>query len=224
VVAERIVAARQQAPFTDATDLSRRAGLSPGQLEALATAGAFDSFGLDRRQALWVAGAAERPDHLPGSTPAPAPPPLPAMSEIELTLADLWATRISPEQHPVEHLRAELTRAGVRSVAELRQVEANRRVHVAGLVTHRQRPGTAGGVTFLNLEDETGMLNVVCSVGVMRAHRQAARNRVAVVVRGILEREEGAVNLVADRIEGIDVVVPGAGAVLQSRASSRDFR
>ena len=68
------------------------------------------------------------------------------------------------------------------------------------------------------------MLNIVCSVGVMRAHRQAARNRVAVVVRGILEREEGAVNLVADRVEGIDVVVPGAGAVLQSRAASRDFR
>ena len=223
-VAERIVAARRQAPFTDVTDLSRRAGLSTAQLEALATAGAFDSFGLDRRQALWVAGAAERSDHLAGSTPVPAPPPLPAMSEIELTLADLWATRISPEQHPVEHLRAELTRAGVKSVAELQQVEANRRVHVAGLVTHRQRPGTAGGVTFLNLEDETGMLNVICSVGVMRAHRQAARNRVAVVVRGILEREEGALNLVADRIEGIDVVVPGAGAVLQSRASSRDFR
>ena len=223
-VAERIVAARQDAPFTEVTDLSRRAGLTSTQLEALATAGAFDSLGLDRRQALWVAGAAERSDHLVGTTPAPAPPPLPAMTDVELTLADLWATRISPERHPVEHLREELTRAGIRSVGDLQTAEANRRVHVAGLITHRQRPGTAGGVTFLNLEDETGMLNVVCSVGVMRAHRHAARNRVAVVVRGILEREEGAVNLVADRVEGIDVVVPGAGAVLQSRAASRDFR
>jgi len=223
-VAERIVAARHESPFTDATDLSRRAGLTSAQLEALATAGAFDSFGLDRRQALWVAGAAERPDQLAGSTPAPAPPPLPAMTEVELTLADLWATRISPERHPVEHLRDALTRAGIKSVGELQQAEANRRVHVAGLVTHRQRPGTAQGTTFLNLEDETGMLNVVCSVGVMRAHRQAARNRVAVVVRGILEREEGATNLIADRIEGIDAVVPGAGAVLQARAASRDFR
>jgi error-prone DNA polymerase len=80
------------------------------------------------------------------------------------------------------------------------------------------------GVTFLNLEDETGMLNVVCSVGVMKAHRQAARNRVAVIVRGRLERNEGVTNLVADRVEPIDVVVPGAGAVLQARASSRDFR
>jgi len=65
------------------------------------------------------------------------------------------------------------------------------------------------GVTFLNLEDETGMLNVVCSIGVMKVHRQAARNRVAVVIRGRLERNEGVTNLIADRVEGIDVVVPG---------------
>jgi error-prone DNA polymerase len=146
------------------------------------------------------------------------------MSEPEITLADLWATGISPERHPIEHLREELRRAGVRSIAELAGVEPGRRVHVGGLVTHRQRPGTAMGVTFLNLEDETGMLNVVCSIGVMRVHRQAARNRVAVVVRGRLERNEGVTNLLADRVEAIDVVVPGAGAVLQARASSRDFR
>ena len=67
----------------------------------------------------------------------------------------------------------------LRSVAELATTESGRRVHVGGLVTHRQRPGTAMGVTFLNLEDETGMLNVVCSVGLMRAQRQAARNKIA---------------------------------------------
>ncbi len=218
------MAARTDAPFADVTDLSRRAALTSAQLEALATAGAFDSLGLDRRQALWVAGSAERQDQLAGSTPNPAPPPLPGMTDIELTLADLWATRISPEKHPVEHLRAELTRAGIKSVGDLQHSEPNRRVHVAGLITHRQRPGTAQGVTFLNLEDETGMLNVVCSIGVMRAHRQAARNSVAVVIRGILERKEGATNLLADKLDGIDVVVPGAGAVLQARASSRDFQ
>ena len=146
------------------------------------------------------------------------------MSEPEITLADLWATGVSPERHPVDHLRDELRRAGVRSIAELADVAPGRRVHVGGLVTHRQRSGTAGGVTFLNLEDETCMLNIVCSVGVMKAHRQAARNRVAVVVRGRLERNEGVTNLIADRVDAIDVVVPGAGAVLQARASSRDFR
>ncbi len=223
-VAHRIVAAREEAPFTGVTDLSRRAGLTSAQLEALATAGAFDAWGLQRREALWAAGFAEGADHLPGTTPAPAAPTLPGMSEPEITLADLWATGVSPERHPLEHLREELRRAGVRSIADLAATESGRRVHVGGLVTHRQRPGTAMGVTFLNLEDETGMLNVVCSIGVMKAHRQAARNRVAVIVRGRLERNEGVTNLVADRVEPIDAVVPGAGAVLQARASSRDFR
>ncbi len=223
-VAQRIVAAREEAPFTGVTDLSRRADLTTAQLEALATAGAFDSLGLDRRAALWQAGYAERPDQLPGSTPAPPAPTLPGMSEVEETLADLWATRISPERHPVEHLRAQLRAAGIHSIADLATTTPNRRVLVAGLVTHRQRPGTAQGVTFLNLEDETGMLNVICTPKVFAAHRTAARSKVAVVVRGILERSEGVTNLVAEQVEGIDVVVPGAGAVLQARQSSRDFR
>jgi error-prone DNA polymerase len=223
-VGERIVAARAEAPFADVTDLSRRAGLRPAQLEALATAGAFDSFGLDRRQALWAAGFAEDGGHLAGSTPAVAAPTLPGMTEVDLTLADLWATSISPHHHPLDHLRDQLRRAGMLSVDDLQRCEPGRRVHVAGLVTHRQRPGTAMGTTFLNLEDETGMLNVVCSVGVVKVHRQAARNRVAVVVRGLLERSEGVTNLVADRVESLDAVVPGAAAVLQARQSSRDFR
>ena len=85
------------------------------------------------------------------------------MSEVELTLADLWATRISPDDHPVQHLRPVLDDHDVVPIDRLGAAYAERRVQVAGLVTHRQRPSTAGGVTFLNLEDETGMLNVVCS-------------------------------------------------------------
>jgi error-prone DNA polymerase len=223
-VAERIVAERRVAPYADIRDLSRRAGLTSAQLEALATAGAFDCFGLERRQALWMSGYAERDDQLEGSTPAPDAPALPGMSDVDLTLADLWATKISPERHPVEHGRATLREAGVRAVGDLVEVGSGRRVHVAGLITHRQRPGTALGITFLNLEDETGMLNVICSQGVMRAHRQAARNRVAVVIRGRLERQDGVTNLVADRVEPLDTLVPGAGTALQSRQTSRDFR
>ncbi len=223
-VAERIVALRAEGPYADVRDLSRRAGLTGAQLEALATAGALDGFGLDRRQALWMAGYAEAEGQLPGSTPAPRAPLLPEMSALEVTLADLWSTRVSTDVHPVEHFRATLTAAGIRSVGDLATTASGRRVHVAGLVTHRQRPGTAGGVTFLNLEDETGMLNVVCSQGVMRVHRQAARNRVAVVIRGLLERQDGVINLVADRVEPLDTVLPGAGDALQARQSSRDFR
>ena len=223
-VAKRIVAAREERAFSDLTDVSRRADLTSAQMEALATAGAFDSFGLDRRQALWGAGFVEADDQLAGTTPVAEAPRLPGMDDVEITLADLWATRVSPERHPVEHLREQLRAAGVRAVGDLADVESGRRVLVGGLITHRQRPGTARGVTFLNVEDETGMLNVVCSVGVMKVHRQAARHRIAAVVRGIVEHEEGATNLVADRVEGIDVVVPGAGAVLQARQTSRDFR
>ncbi|MEV5002181.1 error-prone DNA polymerase [Nocardioides sp. LML1-1-1.1] len=223
-LAARIVAERATAPYADIRDLSRRADLTTAQLEALATAGAFDCFGLDRRQAIWMAGYAEDEGQLPGSTPAPAPPELPGMSPMEVTLADLWSTRISTDVHPVEHFRAQLTTAGIRSVADLRTAEPGRRVHVAGLVTHRQRPGTASGITFLNVEDETGMLNVVCSPGVMKASRPAARNKVAVVVRGIVEREDGVTNLVADRVVSLDTVLPGTGAALQARQSSRDFR
>ncbi|WP_141013361.1 error-prone DNA polymerase [Nocardioides sambongensis] len=223
-VARRIVDERARAPFDDIRDISRRTGLSATQLEALATAGAFEGFGLERREALWMAGYAEDGQHLPTSTPAPSPPELPEMAETDLTLADLWATGISPRKHPVEHWRERLSVVGIRSVADLARAEAGRRVHVAGLITHRQRPGTASGITFINLEDETGMLNVICSEGVMRVHRHAARNRVAVVIRGILERQDEVTNLVADRIESLDTVLPGAAALLQKSHKSRDYR
>ncbi|KRB73818.1 DNA polymerase III subunit alpha [Nocardioides sp. Root190] len=223
-LAERIVEERRTSPYDDLRDLSRRAGLTTTQLEALATAGAFDGLGLERRQAIWMAGYAEHDGQLPGTTPAPAPPTLPGMSPLETTLADLWATRISTDIHPVEHFRETLRSAGILAVGDTATAAAGRRVHVAGLITHRQRPGTAGGVTFINLEDETGMLNVVCSQGVMRVHRQAARNKVAVVIRGQLERQDGVTNLLADRIESLDTVLPGAGAALQARQTSRDFR
>ena len=86
---------------------------------------------------------------------------------------------------------------------------------VAGLVTHRQRPATASGITFMNLEDETGLVNIVCSPGAWKRHRRTARESPALIVRGILERSpEGVVNVVADRLEPLTVT---AGT------SSRDF-
>ncbi|MGL5863299.1 MAG: error-prone DNA polymerase [Phycicoccus sp.] len=222
-VAERIVMARTERPFTDLTDLSRRAGLDARQLEALATAGAFDGTGLTRREALWSAGWTESADQLEGTGVGSAPPVLPDMDDVEITLADLWATGMTPERHPFSHLRDKLRRAGIRSVDELASAEPGRRLTVAGLVTHRQRPGTASGITFLNLEDETGMLNVVCSVGVWRRHRRAASTAAGVVIRGVLEREDGVTNLVADRISHLDGIHPDAGPALRARHRSRDF-
>jgi DNA polymerase III alpha subunit len=93
--------------------------------------------------------------------------------------------------------------------------ETGRRVRVGGIVTHRQRPATAGGVTFLNLEDETGMLNVICSPGLWQRYRRVARTSTALVVRGRLEKHEGVTNLVADRLDAITAPV---------NPTSRDFR
>jgi error-prone DNA polymerase len=97
----------------------------------------------------------------------------------------------------------------------LARAEAGERVLVAGAVTHRQRPATAGGVTFLNLEDETGMVNVVCSPGLWVRYRGVARASPALVVRGRVERADGVVTVVAERLEDLDLSVA---------SRSRDFR
>lgn len=216
--AERIVAARRERPFADMADVIRRCGLTRAQQEQLATAGAFDDFGLSRRQAIWNAGHTDGADRLPGTAIVTPPPMLPGMSEVEVTLADLEATQISPREHPFEHLRPMLDERGILPVEGLARHEPGRRILVAGLITHRQRPYTAGGVTFLNLEDETGMLNVVVFDAVWQRHRAVARSSAAVVVRGRLEHQQGAVNLVAEVIEPLlDPAVPAGHR-------SRDFR
>lgn len=217
--AKRIVEERETSgPFTSMHDLARRVGLTSPQLEALSAAGAFESLGLTRRQALWAAGPAsrERKDYLPATAVFVQPPLLPILTASEQTVYDLWSTGISPGDHPMRHVRQDLTARGIRSIEELLTVETGTRVEVAGVVTHRQRPATASGITFLNLEDESGLLNVICSVGVWGRYRRIAREAAAMVVRGILERsEEGIVNVVADRFENLP---------LKARTTSRNFQ
>ena len=168
-------------------DLARRTQLTRAQIEALATAGAFGCFDVDRRAALWAAGAVagERPDRLPGTTVGADAPPLPGMDDIEMAVADVWATGLSPDSFPTQFVRKWLTSQGALPVTALPDVESGTRVLVGGAVTHRQRPATAGGVTFLNLEDETGMVNVVCTQGLWARYRKIARNSAALLVRGI---------------------------------------
>src|SRR6185436_21058601 len=115
-------------------------------------------------------------------------PALPGMSEVELAAADLWATGLSPDRHPVQYARPHLDALGAVPVAELQRIAHGTRVLVGGVVTHRQRPSTAQGTTFLNLEDETGHVNVVCSRGCWARYRQVARSAPALLVRGRLER------------------------------------
>jgi error-prone DNA polymerase len=223
-VAEIIVAEREQAPFVDVNDVIRRTRLTVAQTEALATAGAFDSFGLTRRQALWQAGYSDTRDTLPGSAIDAAPPTLPGMTPVELTLADIWATTISPDKHPMAHVRPLMDASEILPVIALGPDHDGRRVRVAGLVTHRQRPSTAGGVTFLNLEDETGMLNVVCAQSLWQRFRRLARQANGLIVRGVIEHRDGVTNLVADRLEPLSAANPAVGAALPARYRARDFR
>jgi error-prone DNA polymerase len=208
---------RAHGPYRDLADLARRAGCSTAHLEALATADAFAGFGLSRREALWAAGAAaqDKPDRLPGTVTGMTAPTLPGMAEVDKLVADVWATGLSPDAHPAQFIRAELERAGAVPIARLGRVEAGTRIRVGGIVTHRQRPATAGGVTFINLEDETGMLNVTCSPGLWQRYRRVARSSAALIVRGRLEKSEGVLNLVADRLEAVTPPISPA---------SRDFR
>ena len=217
-VAERLVDERRaRGRFTSLLDLTARVQLSVPQTEALATAGALGCFSISRREALWAAGAAatQRPDRLPGVGSSSHIPALPGMSELELAAADVWATGISPDSYPTQFLRADLDALGVTPSDRLLDLPDGTRVLIAGAVTHRQRPGTAGGVTFLNLEDETGMVNVLCTPGVWARHRRVAQTAPAMLIRGQLQNATGAVTVVAERIGRIQLAVG---------ARSRDFR
>ena len=214
--ATRIVEERERGFFTSLDDLARRVDLSSEEVEALALAGAFDDLVGSRRGALWQIGQINgvAPGQLDVQV-ATQPPLLPELTQMELLGDDLRATGISTDDHPIRHMRDALNRRGVVRVDQLDGVESGQRIEVAGVVTHRQRPGTAGGVTFLNLEDETGLLNVLVAPMAWRHYRRVARTLRALVVRGILERgDEGVMSLQADRLEALDLSVP---------TRSRDF-
>jgi len=217
-LAERLVEERTaNGPFVSLLGLTTRLQLSVPQTEALATAGALGCFGMSRREALWAAGAAatQRPDRLPGVGSSSHIPELPGMSELELAAADVWATGVSPDSYPTQFLRADLDAMGVLPADVLLTVPDGDRVLIAGAVTHRQRPATAQGVTFINLEDETGMVNVLCTPGVWARHRKLAHTAPALLVRGQVQNASGAITVVAERLGRISLAVG---------SRSRDFR
>ncbi|MGW4717189.1 error-prone DNA polymerase [Nocardia sp. NPDC004260] len=216
-LAERIVAARGERPYTSFLDLTGRVELTVAQAESLATAGALGSLGSTRREALWAAGAAagERPDRLPGTGASTTAPVLPGMSDLETAAADVWATGVSPGSYPTQFLRSHLDALGVIPASGLRTVPDGSRVLVGGAVTHRQRPATAEGITFLNLEDETGMVNIVCSLGLWRRYRRLAQGAAALLIRGRVQNAEGVVSVVAEHLQRMD---------LRMASKSRDFR
>jgi error-prone DNA polymerase len=221
--AKALHANRPPAGYRGLEDVARRnPQLTLACLEALATAGAFGCFGLSRREALWGAGAVaqSRPDRLAGIVTGADAPALPALTVAEQEAFDLWSVGVSAGS-PVRLQREALAARGIATAADLhdeRRFPDRCRVAIAGVVTHRQRPATAEGTTFIGMEDETGLTNVVVSPGCWAAHLHLVRGASALVVRGRLEREGLVVNIVAERIAQLDLSASGTGP------RSRDFR
>jgi len=228
-VAERVAGQR---PYASMEDLVRRGGVGRAQLEALATAGALEGLppgeastvpagerGGGRRHALWAAGpvAQATPDRLPGLVTGEDAPVLPDLDPLEEVAADMWATGLTVGAGAVELARPRLDALGVIPAGRLLGAETEGKVLVGGVVTHRQHPESARGTVFLNLEDETGMVNVICSPGAWLRWRDAARRSPALLVRGRLERVDGVVSVVAEKISRLDL---GSAPL----PASRDFR
>ena len=145
------------------------------------------------------------------ATPAPGDGPC------KLNRADLWATGLSPDSYPTELFRPELDARGVVKAADLSSFPNGAAIVVGGLVTHRQRPATANGVIFVNLEDETGLVNVICPLPIWQRYGPLARTAPALLVRGKLEKADGAINVLAVSFEALPAFA-GAGHL-----RSRDF-
>ncbi len=222
----RIEAARLTAgAFTSLEDFAQRTGLGVEAHEALAAAGAFGSLGYGKREGMWHAGAMGLlgPDRL-ALGDGTDPPALASMDGPEAMQADLWSTGISVV-HPVTFVRGDLDAGGVMAIADaLRLRKRHARVKVGGVVTHRQRPETANGVRFLNLEDETGIMNVVIMPPVWESNYEVARKAIGMTVTGTLEHRDGVTNLIAHRLESWGVVPTDSSDGRSPTMGSRDFR
>src|SRR5690606_27918230 len=202
-VAQAIVEARRWRVFGDVADLCRRAGLDARARQALAEAGALDGLAGHRNAARWaVAGIEPRRPLLDGS-PDEAPVELPAPRVGEELLADYRSTGLSLRAHPMALLRAQMVQRRILGLRELQQRRHGSGVHVAGLVTQRQRPATAKGTIFLTLEDEHGMVNVIVWPDLAVRQRKPLLQSRLLGVRGRWERVDGVDHLIAAHLEDL---------------------
>jgi error-prone DNA polymerase len=201
-------------------DVARRGNVPHGLLARLASADAFGSLGLDRRAALWkvLATGEDLPLFAGLDDDDDAPAPLPTMALPEQVSADYHALGLSLKAHPIELVRADLNQLGVISSARLRECADKESVRVAGMVLVRQRPPTANGTVFMTLEDETGLINLINWERTWDRYRKIARQAVALVIDGKVQRVDRVINITPTRIEDLSLALRGI------KSKSRDFR
>jgi len=233
--ADAIAAARGDSNFTSVGDLQHRTGLTVRVLQILAEADAFRSIGLDRRQALWqVRGLHDAPD-LPLFTSAEDSlepiVSLPKMALSEHVVDDYQTLRLSLKAHPLSFLRAGLDEKGAVSCAATTAMRDGQSVLIAGLVLVRQRPGSANGVCFATLEDETGVANVVIWQSCFETYRKEVMGSRMMLVKGEIQRTEDIIHIVAEQITDVSHALlrlsngdPKTGAHLPRVAPSRHPR
>ncbi|MEQ8493744.1 MAG: OB-fold nucleic acid binding domain-containing protein, partial [Gammaproteobacteria bacterium] len=216
--AARLVAARAQAPFRDVDDLAVRAALDRAALRALSRAGALASLAGNRHQASWAAlGVEPSTPLLAAAGIAEATPLLRRPGEGEDIVADYATLGLTLGRHPLALLRGQLTRRRFVSAAALGELAHGAPVRIAGLVTMRQRPGTATGVVFVTLEDETGTINLVVWSSLVEAQRRELLHARLLGVTGEVQREGEVIHVLARRLEDHSVLL----GELTTR--SRDF-
>ena len=199
--AERIVAARQDSPFHTLADMARRTGLDRRRLQTLAEAGAFEEVSKGRRPAAWTLQGlwTDLPlfAHLEPTEPTP---PLPALDAVDRLRSDYRTVGLSVDLHPIELIRSALEQLGCLRVGDLLRRRPGDRVRVAGLVSSRQRPGTASGVVFMTFEDETGMVNLVVWPKIWARFQKMARSRSLLGCDGRLQRQDDAISVLVERL------------------------
>jgi error-prone DNA polymerase len=196
IAAER----RRGGPFASAEDLARRCGLHADELETLAAIGALGDLEPTRRAALWQVARVARPaGPLLASLADPEPSPLPEMSPVEETLADFDGTQLTLGPHPMAYLRPELRRQGVIATADLARYRNGDRVRIAGAVIVRQRPGTAKGLLFMTLEDETGMAQAIVRPELLQEHRRLIVGAAGLIVEGPVQKRDGTISVRGER-------------------------
>src|SRR5579864_1382919 len=225
--AERLIAARAVRPFGSVSELATRAALDRGDLEALAAAGAFATLSGNRHLAFWEVAGTERPLPLAAGAGQGAVgqetgfvegrPLLEKPSEGEEICADYAALGLTLGRHPLALLRERLTAGAIQSAHELAQADTGAAVRTAGIVLMRQRPATAGGVTFVTLEDESGQVNVIVWESVGQAQRRALLESRLLEVHGELQRQDGVTHLIARRL------IDRTALLGQLLTRSRDF-